>query len=159
MLLCWRHPPRFGSLLCTRPLPGDDQVAEPRAGRPHLTGARLAGGYEGDKSPGQAAQGPSWAPSLHLRPPAGLRLDPETLATGREQGPVPGKACHLEPPPCRPPRGARPSWGQWFPFSFLSFFLSSWLPTARKPGPPGLGGVGREERPDGADLVPRATCF
>lgn len=86
----------------------------------------LASGYEGDRDAGLAAQGPSCSPSLHSRPPAGLRLDPETLATGREQGPVLGRACHPEPPPYRSLRGALPNWGAvvsfFTPFSF-PFFL------------------------------------
>lgn len=124
MLLCWCYPPRSGSLFKTSPLPRDDVTgpARPRLQAPawpvamRVTGTRT---------------GPSCPPPL----PPGSRLvsaGPETLATGGEQGPGWGQACHPEPPPHASPRGALPNGGRGV--LFLPFFfpvVSSGPPTAR----------------------------
>lgn len=78
-------------------------------------------------------QAPSWSP-----------VAAETPATGREQGPAWGKACHPEPPPFGSPRGAPPSGGPGRPLSFFLFCpLACPQPEARIIG---TGeGAGRED--------------
>lgn len=66
------------------------------------------------------------------------------MATGRALGPALGRGCHhsllplgLQGKPDPAVGGGQGSRFLFFFFSFSSqfFFLSSWLPTARKPGP------------------------
>lgn len=64
MLLCWRYPPRFGSLFKTSLLPGDG-ITRPRAAG--LTGTGLASGYEGDRDPRPG-------PPVHLLSTPGSQL-------------------------------------------------------------------------------------